>query len=167
MYKRISHGAHVGLGRFEGSEPSNCKDLEGFADRSSDPERFCRIRNVLPGSESVENCGASLTVDFGFTERRERSDRSGVKPKSTAKLAEQSGAHGNLGKIQEVRHNRSGSERSEAQPKGFYDPHDFEDLEWFRSSICIGFAQTESYSRFTTEGAKYVERLRIMENPFL
>ena len=72
----------------------------------------------------MEDCGACLTVDFGFTERRARSARSGVKPKSTGKLAEQFSTHGELAKFRRRRHNRSGYERSEAKQPGTVDPMD-------------------------------------------
>ena len=93
-----------------------------------------------------------MPVDFGFTERSERSERSGVKPKSTGKLAELFSTHGELAKFRRRRHNRSGYERSEAKQPGTVDPMDLAGFGMFSSQIrsFLGeYAIIQSNSRFS------------------
>ena len=54
-------------------------------------------RQVSPAAEWPESSGASSMTGSSFTERRERSDRSGVKLEPVIELAEELGGHGALG----------------------------------------------------------------------
>ena len=58
-------------------------------------------RQVSSAAEWPESSGASSMTGSSFTERRERSDRSGVKLEPVIELAEELGGHGAQAKLAE------------------------------------------------------------------